>query len=244
MPLADIRPEYGATATIAAEYLLAADLPFTAHEAPAVVYAIRTETRDFGREASGPDRRIYDLLLPQAHKRDLARIQHPRLPLSYFQMLHRALEHLEGSGSLVVSRLGAVSQPDIVPEIADLLLRLEGKTWSLCIGRYDDRIYLSLRTTNTRAEAGNLMHRLVGRRGRGGGHGMTAGGWVSIGEGDPDRLEQALIDRLLAALRRPGARLTPIDLSGARRRPSAEYGRRQRPRGRPARRPRTGAGLQ
>jgi hypothetical protein len=48
--------EYGATATMVAEYLLASGMRITAHEATALVYAIRTETRDFGREASGPDK--------------------------------------------------------------------------------------------------------------------------------------------------------------------------------------------
>ncbi|NTW03956.1 MAG: phosphoesterase, partial [Oscillochloris sp.] len=64
-----------------------------------------------------------------------------------------------------------------MPEIADLLLRLEGKTWALCTGIFDDRLDLSSRTTNTRAEAGSLRHRLVAGRGKGGGHGRTAGGW-------------------------------------------------------------------
>ena len=42
-----MRPEYGATATLAAEYLLASGLRVTANEATALVYAIRTETLDF-----------------------------------------------------------------------------------------------------------------------------------------------------------------------------------------------------
>src|SRR5207253_4239895 len=53
------------------------------------------------------------------------------LPLSYFALLRQALERVLGVDNLVVSHLGEVTQPDIVPEIADLLLRLEGKTWSL-----------------------------------------------------------------------------------------------------------------
>src|SRR4029078_5263100 len=109
----DIRPEYGATATIVAEHMLSAGLRVNAHEATAMVYAIRTATRDFGREASGPDKAVYDQLLPLVRKEDLARIQHPRLPLSYFALLHQALEHLQGVDNLVVSRLGEGTQRDI-----------------------------------------------------------------------------------------------------------------------------------
>jgi nanoRNase/pAp phosphatase (c-di-AMP/oligoRNAs hydrolase) len=212
VPLADVRPEYGATATMAAEYLLASGLRITSHEATALVYAIRTETRDFGREASGPDKKVYDLLLPLVRKEDLARIQHPRLPLSHFALLHRALERLQGVENLVVSHLGPVPQPDIVPEVADLLLRLEGKTWALCSGRHLDRLYLSLRTTNGRADAGRLMRRLVGSQGRGGGHGTMGGGWVPAGA-DEERQRQRLTERLARALRKDPARIEPLKLA-------------------------------
>src|SRR4029079_14362511 len=125
---------------------------------------------------------IHDLFFPQANHRLLARIQSSRLPLTYFSNLHDALENLESVESLIVSHLGVVEQPDIVPEIADLLLRMEGKTWSLSTGRFGDRVYLSIRTTNPRADAGMLMRRLWGRRGKGGGHGRTAGGWIDVGK--------------------------------------------------------------
>jgi nanoRNase/pAp phosphatase (c-di-AMP/oligoRNAs hydrolase) len=209
VPFADVRPEYGATATLAAEYLLASGLRITSHEATALVYAIRTETRDFGREASGPDKRVYDLLLPKVRKEDLARIQHPRLPLSYFALLHRGLERLQAVDSLVISHLGAIPQPDIVPEIADLLLRLEGKTWALCTGRHLDRLYLSLRTTNARADAGRLTRKLVGNQGRGGGHGSMGGGWVPAAL-DGERQQQRLTERLARALRKDPAKIESL----------------------------------
>ncbi len=177
-PFYDIRPKYGATATILAEYMRAAGLQPTHALATALIYAIRSETQDFAREHVGPDKAIHDLFFPLANHRLLARIQSPRLPLTYFGNLHDALENLESVDSLILTHLGAIEQPDIVPEIADLLLRLEGKTWSLVTGYYQDRLYLSIRTTNTRADAGSLMHRLLRRRGKGGGHGMIAGGWI------------------------------------------------------------------
>jgi nanoRNase/pAp phosphatase (c-di-AMP/oligoRNAs hydrolase) len=216
-PFFDVRPDYGATASLAAEYLEAAGLPLTRALATGLAYAIRSETRDFGREAAGPDRAAYDAALPKASKSLLSRIQHAALPLPYFKDLHQALENLESVGSLVVSHLGAVEQPDIVPEIADLLLRMEGKTWSLATGLFGDRVYLSIRTTNPRADAGQLMRRLVGRRGKGGGHGMAAGGWVaapkSLG-GDPRALQRQLAAGLAKALNKNPEKLAPLALDG------------------------------
>jgi nanoRNase/pAp phosphatase (c-di-AMP/oligoRNAs hydrolase) len=219
-PFFDIRPRYGATATILAEYLLASGLHSTHALATALIYAIRTETQDFAREYTGPDKAIYDHFFPLANHRLLARIQSPRLPVSYFGLLHEALEKMETVDSLVISHLGMIDQPDIVPEIADLLLRMEGKTWSLCTGFFNQRLYLSIRTTNQRADAGALMHRLVGRRGKGGGHGRMAGGWVDAskltGPDDRRRLQKQITGRIAKELKKNPERLGPVDLRLAR----------------------------
>jgi nanoRNase/pAp phosphatase (c-di-AMP/oligoRNAs hydrolase) len=215
-PFYDIRPKYGATATILAEYLAASGVRPTHSIATALIYAIRSETQDFAREYAGPDKAVYDCFFPQANHRLLARIQSPRLPLTYFSNLHDALEHLESVDTLILTHLGPVEQPDIVPEIADLLLRMEGKTWSLCTGRFNDRLYLSIRTTNPRAEAGALMHRLLGRRGKGGGHGMIAGGWVDLSkmpaEADRRKLQRELGIRLARELKKNPEKIARIEL--------------------------------
>jgi nanoRNase/pAp phosphatase (c-di-AMP/oligoRNAs hydrolase) len=217
-PFVDIRPSYGATATVLGEYLLAAGIRPTHALATALIYAIRSETQDFSREFAGPDKAIYDLFFPLANHRLLARIQNPRLPLAYFGDLHAALERLEAVDSLVLSHLGEVGQPDIVPELADLLLRMEGKTWSLCTGYFGERLYLSIRTTNPRADAGGLMRRLIGRRGKGGGHGRTAGGWIDaarLGPGERPRLQRAISEKLAIELRKKPDKLAPIELHPA-----------------------------
>jgi nanoRNase/pAp phosphatase (c-di-AMP/oligoRNAs hydrolase) len=221
-PFHDVRVEYGATATILAEYQQASALAFTKQEATALVYAIRSETQDFGREFSAPDKETFDALFPRADSRALARVQTPRLPVSYFRMLHQGLENVEGVSTLVVTHLGEVEQPDIVPEIADLLLRLEGKTWSLSTGRYGNRLYLSLRTTNPRADAGSLMRRLLGRMGKGGGHGMMAGGYIELERtrnGDPEAVRRRLVHRLAKALAKNPEKLAPLDLYRRREEP-------------------------
>jgi nanoRNase/pAp phosphatase (c-di-AMP/oligoRNAs hydrolase) len=215
-PFFDVRPKYGATATIVAEYMLAAGVQPTRALATALIYAIRSETLDFAREHTGPDKTIHDLFFPQANHRLLARIQSPRLPLSYFGNLHDALENMEAVDSLILSHLGPIDQPDMVPEIADLLLRMEGKTWSLVTGYFGDRLYLSIRTTNPRADAGGLMRRIIGRRGKGGGHGMIAGGWIDASKvtapADRRDLQRKLGARLAKELKKNPEKLGRVEL--------------------------------
>lgn len=215
VPFVDVRPDYGATASIIAEYLEEADLHVTKADATALIYAIRSETQDFGREFAPPDKKLYDRYYTHVNKRALGKIQNARLPLSYFRTLSEAVQNLLSVENLVVSHVGEVEQPDIVPELADLLIRMEGKTWALVTGRFGDRVYLSIRTTNPRAQAGQLMRRLVGRHGKGGGHGMIAGGWAPLTEGyadNPRSLQEELGLHFAKAMRKKPERLTPLAL--------------------------------
>jgi nanoRNase/pAp phosphatase (c-di-AMP/oligoRNAs hydrolase) len=93
------------------------------------------------------------------------------------------------------------------------MVRLQGKTWSMCTGVFADRLYLSIRTTNSRADAGRLMRRLLGRKGKGGGHGMMAGGWIPLDQaGTPDleSLQNSLAARLAKYLKKNPERLAPL----------------------------------
>ena len=209
----DVRPGYGASATILGDYLLQSGIKFEPRHATALIYAIRTETQEFSREFVPADRRIHDELLPMADTRALGKIRTPRLPISYYSSLHRAVDNMVSVSTLAVSHLGPVRQPDIVPELADLLVRLEGKTWALCTGIHEERLYLSIRTTNPRGDAGRLMRRVLGRRGKGGGHGMMAGGWVALDKaprGDVAALQDLLAAKLARALGKNPDRFAPV----------------------------------
>lgn len=209
----DVRPDYGASATIAGDYLLVSEIEVSKQLATALVYAIRSETRELGREAGNADRRLYRRLLPQVDSAALGRIQHPRLPASYFATLERALNDLQGVRNLISTHLGSVEQPDIVPEIADFLVRMEGRTWALVTGEFEDRLYASLRTTNRQADAGRVMRQLLGRRGRGGGHGMIAGGWLPLGEdAEASEVADSLVGKLAKRLNHDPERVSDIDL--------------------------------
>ena len=116
---------------------------------------------------------------------------------------------------MVISHLPEVTQPDIVPEIADLMLRLEGKAWSLCTGAHGDRIYLSLRTSKPRSDAGKIMRRLVVPTGRGGGHGSMAGGWVPR-TAEAEKQQQRLGERMARALRSDPQKIEPLRVPAER----------------------------
>ena len=199
----DIRTDYGATATILAEYLLESGLEIPADLATALSYGISSETQDLGREARDPDIRAYLALFPKSNKKLLARIEHPRLPRDYFTTLNRALHHSFVYKNAISTCLGEIANPDFVPFIADFMLRCERISWALCLGRYGDKIIVSIRTTNTKGEAGRFLRRLIGKKGTAGGHGMIAGGQIACADMEHERcteIEEELIRDFLRQL--------------------------------------------
>lgn len=186
----DVRADYGVTATILYEYLLAQNITISTKLATALFYAIKSETQDLGREANEPDRDAYLHLFPVANKRLLYEITYPRLPVEHFRTLHNGVENATIYGKLLVVNLQAIRFPEVVAEMADYLIRMEGIETVLSMGLYNDEVILSIRTTSTIINAGEIIKRLVAGRGSGGGHGMMAGGKLAIMPGDPAALKE------------------------------------------------------
>ncbi len=199
----DIRTDYGATATILTEYLLASGLEISSKLATALSYGISSETQDLGREAREADIQAYLALFPRSNKKLLASIVHPRLPRDYFVTLSRALHHSMVYKNAISTTLGEVQNPDFVPFIADFMLRVERINWAICVGRYKDRLVVSIRTTNVKGNAGTFLRRLIGKRGTAGGHGMIAGGQIPCASMDHEgfmKLEEELVRNFLKKL--------------------------------------------
>jgi nanoRNase/pAp phosphatase (c-di-AMP/oligoRNAs hydrolase) len=174
-PWCDIRPDLGATSTLVFGYLRERQVPIDTPLATAVFFALRTETRDLGREATEAERQVYLELVPLVDHALLYRMTHPKVPREHFAALDRALRSAQVFGEVVAVNLGLLSYPDLVAEIADLLLSYEGARYVLCIGQYEASAYLSLRTEATDARAGSVMRQIVGTDGAAGGHGTMAG---------------------------------------------------------------------
>jgi len=210
----DVRSHYGATSTILWEYLSAAKIAPEMPLATALLYGIRSDTQDLGRESTKADIEAMEALYPLANKRMLGQIQRGRVPATYYQILATALTRSNLYGSCAITDLGDVDNPDMIGEVADLLLRHEKVRWTLCYGFHDgrdpasreSRLLLSLRTQDTRRRADDIMRRIVHQIGTGGGHTTMAGGQIPI---HPDRdrhserarIERLIRQRLLRALR-------------------------------------------
>ncbi|MFV1987906.1 MAG: bifunctional oligoribonuclease/PAP phosphatase NrnA [Gemmatimonadota bacterium] len=176
----DVRPELGACASMMVQYLRAADIEPDPWLASALFYAIQAETADLSREATEEDVEASTYLYGRADPEVMSRIRHARVPASYFRALHEALAAARQYDRVVVAPLEALPYPDMVAEIADLMLQMKGIDWTVALGRYRDRLLVSVRAAAPDAHAGSLVREAFGDRGSAGGHGTFAGGQIDL----------------------------------------------------------------
>jgi nanoRNase/pAp phosphatase (c-di-AMP/oligoRNAs hydrolase) len=117
--------------------------------------------------------------------------------------MHKALKHAVIYANLLVITMGEITAPEVVSEMADYLVRLEGVDVAMSMGQYNSALILSMRTIRHDLNAGEIMIKLVAGQGTAGGHGMTAGGRINPASASPaafycleDGLTQQLLDDL------------------------------------------------
>ena len=175
-PFADVGGDFGATSTMVVEYLRAARLEPSVEVATALFYGIKADTRDLGRETTQTDVDSYLWLFPRCDKQLLGQIEHPVLPARYFQLYHTAFERAKVHGTAIVTDLEEVYSPDMVAEVAERMMFLEGMKWSLAYGTYRNQLFVSLRVKDRRMSAGRLIREVCDDLGgSSGGHGSMAG---------------------------------------------------------------------
>lgn len=220
-PWCDVREEFGASSTIAYSYLRSLGIPVTERLATAILYAIKSETRDLLRDATDHEHEAYSRLMKMADFESLQKIAAPKVPAAHFAALDRALRAAEVRDSLLAVNLGSLDYPDLVAELADLLLPYERAHWVLCVGQYHGIVYLSLRTDVRSAHAGDVIRAIVGPDGAAGGHGAVAGGRLHEPVVDDRHLAAvyaSLVDATVAHLGFGGVRSTPLlPAAGSRR---------------------------
>ncbi len=200
VPFADVRIHVGASSTILTEYLQAAKLTLPTPIATALFYGIKTDTMGLSRGAGQADASAYFYLQPQIDAKALVEIERAQVSATYFQSLAEALQAVKIYQDVVTAYIGPMHYPDLAAEIADLLLRLEGAQWVICLGKYKDHLILAVRSRHRHGGAGSLAQAIIAGEGPAGGHGIMAGGQIPLHEAGPIELAKMLIENGLRYL--------------------------------------------
>ncbi len=169
-PHLDIRPEYGATATILIEYLRAAGIKPSMKLATALLYAIKTDTANFERDATQEDVKQFRWVFQYANLNLLRKIEFSELRLSDLGYFRTALERMIVGRKGIYAHVGEVESPDICVQIADFFMRVHGMSWTFVSGIYRGKLVIIIRNDGYRKDAGKLATRAFGALGTAGGH--------------------------------------------------------------------------
>src|SRR5512143_481336 len=141
-PYTDIRPGYGATATILTEYLRAARIVPSQGLATALYHAIKTDTDDFKRQTLIEDLQAFQYLFRRANIQLARRIAQADLRLDYLKYFKTALQFMRLRKGRLFVHLGAVANPDVCVVIADFFMRIHTVSWSIISGIYDKKLVI------------------------------------------------------------------------------------------------------
>ena len=95
-----------------------------------------------------------------------------------------------------------MEQPEIVAEVADLLLRMEGMRWSFCTANMSGRIFVSIRSNKPGARCSRMLRAAIGRNGAAGGHDQMAAGYLEVGAATGFEREEKRLDLARTLVRR------------------------------------------
>ncbi len=216
----DVRPALGATASMMYEYLAAAGIAVPPWLATCLCYAILTETGEFTRGFMPLDRLAYLALLERANLRMLGSIRNAPLPQRYFAKVQEGIGRAKVFGHVAWSHIPDVPHPEIVPEVADRLARLERITWSFCTGVNEGHLLVSLRSSRRDARCGAILRSVLRGEGSAGGHDRMAAGSLSVEGLNPaqqwDRGEEIALRLLRRLDRRHAEREDAADIQARR----------------------------
>ncbi|MGB5157821.1 MAG: DHH family phosphoesterase [Desulfobacterales bacterium] len=166
----DIRPDYGATASMMTEYLRAAKIKPSYKLATALYYAIKTDTSDFERKALVEDVKAFQFVFRYANMHIAKKIEQAELNFDFLMYFKRALENMKKRKGKIFVHAGIVANPDICVLLADFFMKISYIKWSIVSGIYNDILVVILRNDGLRKNAGDVAQEAFGNLGSAGGH--------------------------------------------------------------------------
>jgi nanoRNase/pAp phosphatase (c-di-AMP/oligoRNAs hydrolase) len=166
----DVRPEYGSTSTIMTQYLRAAKIKPSQALATALLYGIKTDTRNFERHTLIEDIEAFRYLFEYADHNILRKIEISDLSLSDTKFFYKAFARKHVVKDRIFAHLDEVPASDILVEVAEFMLKIHDISWSIVSGIHQDNLIIVVRNDGYRKDAGKLIRRVFGSMGCAGGH--------------------------------------------------------------------------
>jgi nanoRNase/pAp phosphatase (c-di-AMP/oligoRNAs hydrolase) len=166
----DIRPDYGSTSTILTEHLRAVDADISERTATAMLYAIKSDTLFFNRQANRCDIEAFSFLYPLADAALIRKMEGAEITAERLQFVVKATEGGRLVDQVFAAFIGEAPREDVIPYIADFFLQLENVKWTAVAGILNASFVMSVRNLGYTRNAGDFVRRFFADIGSAGGH--------------------------------------------------------------------------
>jgi nanoRNase/pAp phosphatase (c-di-AMP/oligoRNAs hydrolase) len=166
----DIREDYGSTCTILTEHLRAIDASISERTATAMLYAIKSDTLFFNRQANRCDIEAFSYLYPLADANMIRKMEGAEITAERLQLITTATQRGKMIEQVFSVFLGEVPRDDAIPYVADFFLQLENVRWTLVSGIVNGSFVMSVRNLGYTKNAGDFVRRYFVEIGSAGGH--------------------------------------------------------------------------
>ncbi len=166
----DIRPNYGSTSTILTEHLRAVDANISERTATAMLYAIKSDTLFFNRQANRVDLEAFSYLYPLADAAMIRKMEGAEITMDRLEYVLKAKQSGRMVEQVFCSFIGASPREDFIPYVADFYLQLEDVKWTIVSGIVNDALVISVRNLGYSRNAGEFVRKYFADIGSAGGH--------------------------------------------------------------------------
>jgi nanoRNase/pAp phosphatase (c-di-AMP/oligoRNAs hydrolase) len=166
----DIRANYGSTSTILTEHLRAVDANISERTATAMLYAIKSDTLFFNRQANRVDLDAFSYLYPLADAAMIRKMEGAEITMERLEYVLKAKQNGRMVEQVFCSFMGASPREDFIPYVADFYLQLEDVKWTIVAGIVNDSLVVSVRNLGYGRNAGEFVRKYFADIGSAGGH--------------------------------------------------------------------------
>ncbi len=203
----DIRPEYGSTSTILTEHLRAVDIDISERTATAMLYAIKSDTLFFNRQANRADLDAFSYLYPLSDATMIRKMEGAEITGERLDYVIKAWQTGRMVEHVFCAFLGEPPREDFIPYVADFYLQLENVQWTIVCGVVNDTFVVSVRNLGYSRNAGDFVRRWFNDIGSAGGHRTMAKAVVPLeafqrkfGTYEGSRINQRMLELVLEFL--------------------------------------------
>ncbi len=177
----DVDGAIGATASMMVRYLQSFGITPDARLASALLYGIRSDTKNLTKGASQTDFSAVQYLNSFADPALIEAMEKPPMAKVTMDTIALAVQNKEAHDGYLASSVDYIDDRDVLPQAADFLLNLEGVSTVLVFGIVDSTLHLSARSKDPRINIADILRRAFSGTGSAGGHSTMAAGQIPLG---------------------------------------------------------------